>query len=70
MNEKIQITINNLDDVQGVVGSIQLLFQKLIYYYAEKDLQKLNTLILSCVVYFGRMLRILGYGEGDLEEIE
>jgi len=69
MKEKIQITIENLDDLQGVLKSIELLFQKLIYYYAEHDLKSLNTLVLSCSVWFGKVLRMLGYTEDDFKEI-
>ena len=69
MKEKIQITIENLDDLQGVLKSIELLFSKLIYYYAEKDPKNLNTLILSCSAWFGKVLRILGYTEDDFKEM-
>lgn len=70
MNEKerIQITIDNLDDVQSVLRSLELLFQKLIYYYAQRDIKSLNTLVISISVYFGKMLRYLGYNEEDFKD--
>jgi hypothetical protein len=68
MNEKVTITIHNLDDVQGVLKSLELLFQKLIYYYAEKDLNNLKILVLSCSVWFGMVLQKLGYSEDDFKE--
>ena len=68
MKQKIQITIDNLDDMQSVLRSIELLFQKLIDYYAEHDLKKLITLVLSCSVWFGKVLQILGYSEDDFGE--
>jgi len=61
MKEKIQITIENVDDIQNVLQSLELLFTKLIYYYAEKDLQKLYTFVLGVSVYFGQILDIMGY---------
>jgi hypothetical protein len=69
MKEKIQITIDNLDDIQSVLRSIELLFQKLIYYYGDNDVKKLYTLVLSCSVWFGKVLRILGYTEEDFKEM-
>ena len=70
MKEKIQITIDNLDDIQNVLRSIGLLFQKLIYYYAETDLQKLYTLVLNVSVYFGQILNMLGYRPENNEDEE
>jgi hypothetical protein len=70
MKEKISITIDNLDDVQSVLKSIELLFQKLIYYYGENDVKKLYTLILSVSAWFGKVLRMLGYTEDDFKELK
>jgi hypothetical protein len=67
MKEKINITIENIDDLQSVLKSLELLFEKLILYYSDTDLQKLSNLILSCSVYFGRVLRLLGYTEEDFK---
>lgn len=64
MKEKISITIENLDDIKSVSNSLSLLFQKLICYYSEKDLHSLNILVLSCGIYFGKVLQLLGY-DGD-----
>ena len=70
MKEKIQITIENLDDIQNVLKSLELLFQKLIIYYSDKDEEKVNILVLSCSVWFGKMMRILGYDENDFGELK
>jgi hypothetical protein len=70
MKEKIAITIHNIDDVNSVLRSIELLFQKLINYYAKNNVQNLATLVLSCSIYFGRILRLLGYTEKDFEGLE
>jgi len=61
MKERITITIKDLDDIQSVLESLELLFTKLIYYYEEKDMNKLITLVLSCSVWFGKILQILGF---------
>lgn len=68
--EQIAIIIKDLDDINNVLSSLQLLFEKLILYYGKKDLTKLQTLILSCSVYFGKVLRMLGYTEEDFKELE
>jgi hypothetical protein len=70
MKEKLIITLKDLDDIKGVLKSLELLFQKLIIYYGEKDAKKLNTLVMSCGVYFGKILRLMGYSEEDFEELE
>jgi hypothetical protein len=67
MTEKVTITIHNLDDVREVLKSLELLFQKLVYYYAEKDLNNLRIVVLSCAVWFGMVCQKLGYDEGDIE---
>jgi hypothetical protein len=67
MKEKIQITIENLDDMPSVLKSIELLFQKLIDYYNRVDVKNLNILILSMSVWFGKILRIMGYDENDFK---
>jgi hypothetical protein len=68
--EKVTITIENLDNIEDVLKSLELLFAKLIGYYSDKDLHNLNILVLSCSVYFGKILRMLGYNEEDFKEIK
>jgi len=67
MKDSINIIIEDLDNLPSVLKSIELLFSKLIMYYGEKDLHKLNTLVLSISVYFGKLLTLLGYDEEDLK---
>jgi hypothetical protein len=64
---KVSIIIEDLDNISSVAKSLELLFEKLIYYYAEKDVNKLTTLILSCSIYFGQLLTIIGYKPEDIE---
>lgn len=68
--EKLTITIQDLDNVENVGGSIELLFAKLITYYANRDLKTLHILALSMGSYFGDLLRTLGYSGQDFKEIE
>jgi len=70
MKEKIQITIDNLDDMENVLQSLELLFSKLILYYGNKDVSNLNILVLSISSYFGKILKMLGYTEDDFRGIE
>lgn len=67
MKEKISIIIEDLDNVYSVLMSLELLFQKLIYYYMEKDVNKLNIFALSISVYFGQILKMLGYSVDDFK---
>lgn len=66
--EQINITIKDLDDLNGVLKSIELLFTKLILYYGDTDLKKLNMLLISCANWFGKLLRMSGYSEEDFED--
>lgn len=65
--EKITITIENLDDMHSVLRSLELLFQKIVLYYSDKDINKLVAFVVSCSVWFGKMLTILGYDEDDFK---
>lgn len=65
MKEKIQITINNLDNIEEVLDSLELLFRKLLLYYSERDLKKLKVLLFACAWWFGEVLRLLGYNEKE-----
>ena len=66
--ERITITIEDLDNIQKVLESLQLLFSKLVIYYSKKDESKLMTLVINCGAYFGKLLVMLGYNED--EELE
>ena len=70
MKEKISITIDNLDDMENVLQSLELLFSKLILYYGNKDVSNLNVLVLSISSYFGKILKMLGYTEDDFRGID
>jgi len=70
MKEKISITIDNLDDMENVLKSLELLFSKLILYYGNKDVSNLNVLVLSISSYFGKILKMLGYTEDDFRGLD
>jgi hypothetical protein len=70
MKEKLSITIKDLDDMENVLKSLELLFSKLIMYYGNKDLSNLNVLVLSISSYFGKILKMLGYTEDDFRGID
>jgi hypothetical protein len=70
MKEKITIVIEDLDDIQGVFKSLDILFKNIILYYTENDLKKLNTFVLSISSYFGILLGLLGYKEDDFRKEE
>jgi hypothetical protein len=69
MKEKLTITIRDLDDMENVLKSLELLFSKLIMYYGNKDISNLNVLVLSISSYFGKILKMLGYTEDDFRGI-
>jgi hypothetical protein len=68
MKEKIQITIENLDDIRSILKSIELLFTKLIYYYADTNTRNLVIFILSVSVCLGQVMTKLGIDEDNYEE--
>jgi hypothetical protein len=68
MKEKIQITIENLDDIRSVLKSIELLFTKLIYYYADTNTRNLVIFILNVSVWLGQVMTKLGIDEDNYEE--
>ena len=70
MKEQINIKIENLDDLSSVLKSIELLFQKLVTYYQDKDYKKLCILGLSSYLWFKKVVEWLGYTKKDLEDLE
>lgn len=70
MTEKksITITITDLDDLDKVWVALDNLFRTIIIYYIDNDFDKLNRLVLSVSVYFGKMLKLLGYTGEDFED--
>ena len=69
MKKSVSITISDLDDLNGVLTSLEKLIQTIIYHYRDKgDLKSLNTFVLSVSSYFGKLLKLLGYSEGDFKD--
>lgn len=70
MNEKerITITIENLDDLKSVLGSIDLLFRKIIFYYSDKNFNNLVLFIISCAVWFGELMTKLGINADNYKD--
>jgi len=65
---KISIIIDDLDDIQKVLVALDNLFRSLLEYYIDTDLSKLSLFVISCGVYFGKLLTLLGYKEGDFKD--
>lgn len=72
MKEKrsITITIGDLDDLKDVSIALENLFKTILEYYIDKDdeLKSFEWFILSCSVYFGKLLTLMGYDDKDFEE--
>jgi hypothetical protein len=71
MKEKITITIDDLDNLKSVSIVLENLFKTILEYYIDKDdeLKSFEWFILSCSVYFGKLLTLMGYDEKDFKEI-
>jgi len=70
MKEKraINITISNLDDFNSVLNALDNLFKSLLLYYVDKGEDKnIEILVLSASVYFGTLMRGLGYDENNFK---
>jgi len=67
MKEKITITIEDLDDLKTVAIALENLFKIILEYYIDKDdeLLSFEWFILSCSIYFGKLLALMGYDEKD-----
>jgi len=52
MKEQINFVISDLNDIDKTLEQLCKLFEKIIYYYTEKDVQKLVRLIDGCLAYF------------------
>lgn len=65
MKRKLIIAIDDLDDLKNVLTALDNLFRTLICYYLDNDIDKLNTLVMTCSIYFGKILGLLGYKSED-----
>jgi hypothetical protein len=63
MTEKIQITIEDLDDIQKVLIALDNLFRTLLNHYIDTEWNKLSLVVVSCSVYFGRLHQLIGCKE-------
>jgi hypothetical protein len=61
----INIHIEDLDDLDKLWVALDNLFRQILEYYIDTDFEKLVKFVLSCSVYFGKLLNILGYSEKD-----
>ena len=52
MKEQINFTLTNLDDYNLTFRQLLVLFEKLLTYYSETDINKLTNLIDNCGIYF------------------
>ena len=52
MQERIGLIINDLDDYDKTVKELCNLFEKILYYYSEKDIEKFVHLVESFMMYF------------------
>jgi len=64
---KINIQIEDLDDVNKVLIAIDNLLRTILEYYIDTDWHKLQIIVMSCSAYFGNILRQLGYKEEDFK---
>lgn len=69
MTEKrsIKITITDINDVNKVLESLDVLFRTILEHYIDKsDGKSFSTLIVTISVYCGRLLKFLGYEDKDI----
>jgi hypothetical protein len=72
LKKSVSIHISDLDDLNGVLTSLEKLIQTIIYHYIDKgdDLRSLTNFVLSVASYFGQILKWLGYDEDSFGEKE
>ena len=52
MKEKIVIVLDDLDDYEKTINQISLLFEKILYYYAEKNPGYFEQFVYGFMMYF------------------
>jgi hypothetical protein len=66
MKNKISITLTDIDDVNKVLESLDILFRQILEHYIDKgNMKAFSTFIVTVSVYCGRILRLMGYTEKD-----
>lgn len=70
MKKRINITIEDLDNLKNVSIALENLFKTILEYYIDKndELKSFEWFILSCSVYFGKLLTLMGYDNEDFKE--
>jgi hypothetical protein len=59
MKEKINLILTDLDNYVLTMEQLQLLLEKLLYYYGEKDMSMFINFIGAFNSYFGALNRLI-----------
>ena len=68
MQERINFTLTNLDDVDSTLKQLLVVFEKILYYYTEKDINKFFLFVERCLVYFYMIYRLSQTSKGETNE--
>jgi hypothetical protein len=52
MKEKIVIVLDDLDNFEKTINQISMLFEKILYYYAEKNPGYFEQFVYGFMMYF------------------
>ena len=68
MQERINFVITDLNDYNLTTKQLCTLFEKILFYYSEKDIDKLENLINGFFTYFYLLYDLIEKSKGEQNE--
>ena len=65
MEERINFTITDLNNYKLTIEQFTKLFEKVLLYYADKDIDKFENFVNSCMVYFYLFHELINKSKGE-----
>ena len=62
---ELSIHITDLNDLNKVLEALDNIFRTLILHYTDTNEKNAKVFIVSIAVYFGELMRLLGWNEKD-----
>jgi hypothetical protein len=70
MKEQIIIKIEDLNDEQQSLEALLQLFEKVLFYYEEKDIKRLNKFVAGMLAYWYLIYQMLQESQDEGEQNE
>jgi hypothetical protein len=59
MQERISFTLTNIDDVDFTLKQLLVVYERMLYYYAETDIDKFTRFVEGCLIYFYMLYQLI-----------